>query len=356
MKMITLPKLRDALRDLQPAGEGGPGDRRARPGADRAHGRDLAVVRRVLALTLAPGVPAGRDRRRRRPRPGRPHDGARPRRHADVRRLGARPPHGRARRPALGHLASAAWIRATAARSATSTARTRAPSAMFRRTGMPAFGPIGSFAGSDEPHAGFKVFVVNDDRKGLVWMMVLHQGSGSPRRGHGALPLARDLAVPRPRGCSRTRALMADFGEPVRELPGRPACARACGCCPTRAASRSTRSGPPRSNVGGVFRGRPGVRDRQRDHAVRPGATPSGWCSTSRSPAARTTRPAGTRTARATSARSSTRAGACPDRGPLALPHRRPRPARRRRIAPGGGAPGARETSGASAAGWRTPS
>jgi hypothetical protein len=53
----------------------------------------------------------------------------------------------------------------------------------FRRTGMPAFGPIGAFAGSDEPHAGFKVFVANEDRKGNAWMVVLHQGSGSPRRG-----------------------------------------------------------------------------------------------------------------------------------------------------------------------------
>jgi hypothetical protein len=53
----------------------------------------------------------------------------------------------------------------------------------FRHAGMPAFGPIGAHAGTDEPHAGFKVFVANEDRKGLAWMMVLHQGSGSPRRG-----------------------------------------------------------------------------------------------------------------------------------------------------------------------------
>jgi hypothetical protein len=33
----------------------------------------------------------------------------------------------------------------------------------FRRTGRPAFGHIGAFAGGDEPHAGFKVFVANRD-------------------------------------------------------------------------------------------------------------------------------------------------------------------------------------------------
>ena len=44
MKMITLPKLHDALRDLEPAGEGGPRARRASPGPDRAHGRDHAVA------------------------------------------------------------------------------------------------------------------------------------------------------------------------------------------------------------------------------------------------------------------------------------------------------------------------
>ena len=44
MKMITLPKLRDALRDGEPRRQGAGGDRRARAGADRADGRDRAVV------------------------------------------------------------------------------------------------------------------------------------------------------------------------------------------------------------------------------------------------------------------------------------------------------------------------
>ena len=91
----------------------------------------------------------------------------------------------------------------------------------FRRTGMPAFGPIGTFAGSDEPHAGFKVFVANEDRNGNAWMVVLHQGSGSPRRGtvrHHSL----EAWLFRNRGrrlVAHTRT-MADFGEAVSNCRG----------------------------------------------------------------------------------------------------------------------------------------
>ena len=98
--------------------------------------------------------------------------------------------------------------------------------------------------GSEEAHAGFKVFVVNRDRKGLAWMVVLHQGSGS----RGAEPCAstpRNLAVQaqgppadRPhaphgglRRCSRTA------------LPR--SCGRTCGCCRARPASPSMRNGTP---------------------------------------------------------------------------------------------------------------
>ena len=40
MKMITLPKLRDCLRDMTRRGQGPAGDRASAPGPDRAHGRD----------------------------------------------------------------------------------------------------------------------------------------------------------------------------------------------------------------------------------------------------------------------------------------------------------------------------
>jgi hypothetical protein len=90
----------------------------------------------------------------------------------------------------------------------------------FERAGMPAFGPIGSLAGSDEPHAGFKVFVVNRDRKGLAWMVVLHQGSGSPRRGtvrHHSLESW--VFTRRGRRLAAHTRLMADFGDAVANCP-----------------------------------------------------------------------------------------------------------------------------------------
>jgi hypothetical protein len=91
----------------------------------------------------------------------------------------------------------------------------------FKRTGMPAFGPIGSHVASDEPHAGFKVFVANEDRKGLAWMVVLHQGSGSPRRGtvrHHSLETW--LFANRGRRLIAHTRVMADFGAAVPNCPG----------------------------------------------------------------------------------------------------------------------------------------
>ena len=91
----------------------------------------------------------------------------------------------------------------------------------FERAGMPAFGLVSDYAGSPEPHAGFKVFVANEDRKGLAWMIVLHQGSGSPRRGVVRFH-SLETWLFRERGrrlIARTRQ-MADFGEPVANCPG----------------------------------------------------------------------------------------------------------------------------------------
>ena len=45
MKMITLPKLRDSLREMKVEVKVSGRDRRARPGPDRAHGRDRLTVR-----------------------------------------------------------------------------------------------------------------------------------------------------------------------------------------------------------------------------------------------------------------------------------------------------------------------
>ncbi len=91
----------------------------------------------------------------------------------------------------------------------------------FRRAGMPALGPIGSYAGSEEAHAGFKVFVANEDRRGLAWMIVLHQGSGSPRRGLVRFHSLETWLFSNRGGrlAAHTRT-MADFGEAVANCPG----------------------------------------------------------------------------------------------------------------------------------------
>lgn len=91
----------------------------------------------------------------------------------------------------------------------------------FARTGMPAFGLVSDFAGSPEAHAGFKVFLANEDRRGLAWVIVLHQGSGSPRRGTVRFH-SLETWLFRERGrllLARTR-LLADFGEAVANCPG----------------------------------------------------------------------------------------------------------------------------------------
>jgi len=91
----------------------------------------------------------------------------------------------------------------------------------FSRTGMPAFGYVSDFAGSEEAHAGFKVFLANEDRKGLAWMIVLHQGSGSPRRGSVRFhSLETWLFRGRGRRLVAHTRHMADFGEAVANCPG----------------------------------------------------------------------------------------------------------------------------------------
>ena len=130
--------------------------------------------------------------------------------------------------------------------------------AHFSRTGMPAFGPTGSYAGSDEPHAGFKVFVVNRDRKGLAWTVVLHQGSGSPRRGTVRFHSLETWLFRRKgrRLAAHTRH-MADFGEAVANCPDaelRPS----MRLLPTPACESVYEEWDTAFHVGGVFSGAPG--------------------------------------------------------------------------------------------------
>jgi hypothetical protein len=127
----------------------------------------------------------------------------------------------------------------------------------FGRTGMPAFGLVSDYAGSPEAHAGFKVFVANEDRKGLAWMMVLHQGSGSPRRGSVRFH-SLETWLFRERGrrmLARTRQ-MADFGEAVANCPGVES-RDAWRLLPVPGCRSSYEEWATTLDVGGVFRARP---------------------------------------------------------------------------------------------------
>ena len=127
----------------------------------------------------------------------------------------------------------------------------------FGRTGMPAFGLVSDFAGSPEAHAGFKVFVANEDRKGLAWMIVLHQGSGSPRRGSVRFH-SLETWLFRERGrrmLARTRQ-MADFGEAVPNCPGVQSRA-SWRLLPVPGCRSSYEEWATALDVGGVFQARP---------------------------------------------------------------------------------------------------
>jgi hypothetical protein len=122
---------------------------------------------------------------------------------------------------------------------------------------MPAFGLVSDYAGSPEAHAGFKVFMANEDRKGLAWMMVLHQGSGSPRRGSVRFH-SLETWLFRERGrrmLARTRQ-MADFGEAVANCPGLQS-RDAWRLLPVPGCRSSYEEWATTLDVGGVFRARP---------------------------------------------------------------------------------------------------
>jgi hypothetical protein len=127
----------------------------------------------------------------------------------------------------------------------------------FGRTGMPAFGLVSDYAGSSEAHAGFKVFVANEDRKGLAWMIVLHQGSGSPRRGTVRFHSLETWLFRRHGGriLARTRQ-MADFGEAVPNCPGARA-RKSWRLLPVPGCRSTYEEWATALDVGGVFRARP---------------------------------------------------------------------------------------------------
>jgi hypothetical protein len=132
----------------------------------------------------------------------------------------------------------------------------------FSRSGMPAFGRTGAFGGRDEAHPGFKVFATNDDRKGLAWLMVLHQGSGSPRRGtvrfHSLETwLFRRGARGRPSRLLAHTRHMADFGRAVPNCRGAPY-RRSRRLLPRPGCRSVYEQWDTATGVGGVLRARPG--------------------------------------------------------------------------------------------------
>ena len=203
---------------------------------------------------------------------------------------------------------------------------------------MPAFGLVSDYAGSPEAHAGFKVFVANEDRKGLAWMIVLHQGSGSPRRGSVRFH-SLETWLFRERGrrmLARTRQ-MADFGEAVANCPGVRS-RSAWRLLPVPGCRSGYEEWATALDVGGVFRARPafGIHnaitqfdpaDPERvvfnKRAVCGRADPAGWDSRCKGDRRTVFHP-----------RWFLR-----ERRAVALPHRRLRPARGRRAAPGRLAP-----------------
>ncbi|HKZ69887.1 MAG TPA: hypothetical protein VJ020_07395 [Anaerolineales bacterium] len=94
----------------------------------------------------------------------------------------------------------------------------------FQHSNIPAFGGAAHTSGNHaelDAHKGFKVYVVNDDGRGRAWMIVLHQGTGSPRRFTIRFHSLEAWMVDR-----NTRELlahvnvMADFGEFVPNCEG----------------------------------------------------------------------------------------------------------------------------------------
>ncbi|MFN8635246.1 MAG: hypothetical protein U0893_15455 [Chloroflexota bacterium] len=82
-----------------------------------------------------------------------------------------------------------------------------------------AFGWVDRLAGHDEPHVGFKVFVVPDDGHGLAYRIVLHQGTG-----HGQRALIQFHEVQFAVADARTGALLADTVALANFGPGQANC------------------------------------------------------------------------------------------------------------------------------------
>ena len=246
----------------------------------------------------------GRTRRR----PHRPLAAARTRRNADVRGLGPRRVQRAARRGQVGHVAP----------SARSPLRVRLrPRARLKPACVQVF--------RAHRHAGLRPRQrLRRHSRGARRLQGLRGERGPqgarvddrPPPGIGvaaarsrALPLARDLAVPRARP-AHVGANASDGGlrRGGPELPGGGSSAGRGGCCRCRGAGRATRSGPRRSTWAACSRpAQPSASTTRSPSSTPP--TRSAWSSTRQRCAAAPTRPAGTRAARATAGAFSIRAG-----------------------------------------------
>jgi hypothetical protein len=83
------------------------------------------------------------------------------------------------------------------------------------------FGLLSGREGVIESHQGFKTFVVNDDRRGKAWMIVVHMGTGSPKRASTRFH-SLDLWMVRRKDGARLAEIhvMADFGAAALDCRG----------------------------------------------------------------------------------------------------------------------------------------
>jgi hypothetical protein len=135
----------------------------------------------------------------------------------------------------------------------------------FLHSGLPPFGYPAAQAGFEEPHAGYKVFVTNDDLNGRAWMIVLNQDTSQPGRAsrqHHSL----DWHISSRSGEPLVHLqVMADFGRSFANCSGEVIFATGQEAGSASRLLPTTTCAPDNSyeawtasvNVGGVFRAAP---------------------------------------------------------------------------------------------------
>jgi hypothetical protein len=135
----------------------------------------------------------------------------------------------------------------------------------FGSSGMPSFGYTAAHAGISESHAGYKVYVSNDDLNGRAWMIVLNQDTGRPERASSQYH-SLDWHISSFQGETLVDVrVMADFGQaqancsstvishPKGESSAGSRVIPTTACAPQNAYEAWTAS----VNIGGAFRAAP---------------------------------------------------------------------------------------------------